>query len=197
MMLTATLMTVNAQSYDFRDFDGIALGISANVTVSKGDYKVEVTGPEKSLNGLEIKVKGGTLGIGTKRGVRGWSSKGIKVHVTMPNISSVSIAGSGDVDVEDEFNNMNGLEISIGGSGNVKIGGKAKNIEVSVAGSGDVDAAGVDANSAEVSIAGSGNVRVGDVKNLEVSIAGSGDVYYKGNPSVEKSVAGSGNIRRL
>ncbi len=188
---------MSSSSTDLRDFEGIALGISADVYVSQGDYNVEVTGPEKSVDQVELNVNGGTLGIGTKRGTRNWNSRGVKVYVTMPNLSSIAIGGSGDVKVEGAFNNMGKLSISIGGSGNVDIEGQAESIEVSVAGSGDVDASGVDANRAEVSIAGSGNVKVGAVDKLEVSIAGSGDVYYKGNPSVEKSVIGSGDIRKL
>lgn len=187
----------NRSSDDLRNFDGIALGISADVYVSQGDYGVEVTGPAKSTERVELKVNGGTLGIGTKRGIRGWSSRGVKVYVTMPNISSISIGGSGDVEMESAFNDMDDLSVSIGGSGNVNIMGKAKSIEVSVAGSGDVDAAGVNADLAKVNIAGSGNVKVGKVKKLEVSIAGSGDVYYKGNPTMKQSVVGSGDVRKL
>lgn len=188
---------MSRSSADLRDFDGIALGISADVYVSQGDYNVEITGPEKSIDKVELEVNGGTLGIGTKRGTRNWNSRGVKVNVTMPNLSSIAIGGSGDVKVEGAFNNMCKLSISVGGSGNVDIAGKAKSIEVSVAGSGDVDASGVDADRAEISIAGSGNVKVGTVDKLEASIAGSGDVYYKGNPSVKKSVVGSGDIRKL
>jgi hypothetical protein len=188
---------MSRSSADLRDFDGIALGISADVYVSQGDYNVEITGPEKSIDKVELEVNGGTLGIGTKRGTRNWNSRGVKVYVTMPNLSSIAIGGSGDVKVEDAFNNMGKLSISVGGSGNVDIAGKAKSIEISVAGSGDVDASGVDADRAEISIAGSGNVKVGTVDKLEASIAGSGDVYYKGNPSVKKSVVGSGDIRKL
>ncbi|WP_425422142.1 head GIN domain-containing protein [Phaeodactylibacter xiamenensis] len=188
---------MSSSSAELRDFDGIALGISADVYVSQGEYNVEVTGPEKSVDQVELNANGGTLGIGTKRGTRNWNSRGVKVYVTMPNLSSIAIGGSGDVKVKDNFNDMENLEISIGGSGNVEIAGKASRVEVSVAGSGDVDASGVDANRAEISIAGSGNVKVGEVDKLEVSIAGSGDVYYKGNPSVEKSVVGSGDVRKL
>lgn len=184
-------------SVDLRDFKGIALGISADVYVTQGDYNVEVTGPARSIDNIELKVNGGTLGIGTKSSLRGWNSRGVKVYVTMPNLSSISIGGSGDVKVEGAFNEMEDLEISIGGSGNVDISGRAKSIEVSVAGSGDVDASGVNAGSAEISIAGSGNVKVGEVEKLEASIAGSGDVYYKGNPTVEKSIVGSGDLRKL
>lgn len=205
LMMSGVFITACAQTNgnssssgaDLRNFDGIALGISADVYVSQGDYNVEVTGPAKSTDQIALNVDGGTLSIGTKRGIRSWSSKGVKVYVTMPNISSIAIGGSGDIKVKGAFDNMDDLSISIGGSGDVDIAGKAKSIEFSIAGSGDIDASGVDADSAEVSIAGSGNVKVGKVNTLEASIAGSGDVYYKGNPRVEKSVVGSGNVRKL
>lgn len=205
LMISGVAITACAQtngntsssSADLRGFEGIALGISADVYVSQGDYNVEVTGPAESVERIALNVNGGTLGIGSKRGKRSWSSKGVKVQVTMPNLAAISIGGSGDVKVKGAFDNMDELSISIGGSGDVDVAGKAKSIEVSVAGSGDVDASGVDADRAEVSIAGSGNVKVGHVEKLKVSIAGSGDVYHKGNPSVKKSVVGSGNIRKL
>ncbi len=206
LLVSGFSITACAQTYtgdmtseiaDLKGFDGISLGISADVYITKGDFSVEVKGPEKSVGNVALSVNGDDLGIGSKRSLRSWSSRGVKVYVSMPELANINIGGAGDVKVETPFDNMNALDIAIGGSGNVTVSGEASKLEVSVAGSGDVDAAGVNAGRAKVSIAGSGDVKVGQVEQLEVSIAGSGDVYYKGNPAIEKSVVGSGDIRKL
>lgn len=206
LLLSGFSITACAQTYsgdmaseiaNLEGFDGISLGISADVYITQGDYSVEVKGPEKSISNVALSVNGDDLSIGSKRSLRSWNSRGVKVYVSMPELANINIGGAGDVEVQTPFNNMNKLDIAIGGSGDVSISGEANTVSVSVAGSGDVDAAGVNAGRAEVSIAGSGDVKVGRVEQLEVSIAGSGDAYYMGTPSIDKSVVGSGNVRKL
>lgn len=180
------------------DFDGIALGTSADVYLTPGDFNVRLEGSKDDLDRMLLNVKDGSLRIGKKNGKWNWRGDGVKVYVSMPTIRSISIGGSGNVKVTEAFGKLGDLDISIGGSGDVDVKGQlAKEVTISVAGSGDVDATDLKAASCEVSIAGSGDVKIGEMDQLKVSVAGSGDVHYKGNPNLNKSILGSGDVIKM
>ena len=121
---------------------------------------------------------------------------GIDVYITLPMIDELSVAGAGSIIGETDFTNVDDLEVSIAGSGDITLNGSGEDLEVSVAGSGDIDLAGFKVDDCEVSIAGSGDCEVNVSGSLEVNIAGSGDVKYKGDPDkVKSSIAGSGDVR--
>ena len=180
-------------------FTSIGLGMPITVHVTQGDYKVEVSGISDIESKMKIEVKGKTLRINSSKKYKSknWGKDNIVVRVQMPTIEALSVAGSGDISVDDRFENLGDLDISIGGSGDVRMQGSAKMVAISVAGSGDVDAGDLKSAGCEISIAGSGDVVVGESKSLEISIAGSGDVSYKGEPKIKKSIAGSGDVNRI
>lgn len=200
-IIIAASFSLMAQSgrknLDLSGFESIGVGVPITVHVVKGDHKVEVSGPADAVNKLEIKVKNNSLSIEKEKKSKKWSSKGVAVYVSMPNVKSLSIGGSGTILVEESFKNLGDLDLSIGGSGEIDMKGSAKMVKLSIAGSGEIDAAGLDASTCEVSIAGSGEVYIGKIQALDVSIAGSGEVKYKGEPTIKKSIAGSGEISRM
>jgi hypothetical protein len=154
--------------------------------------ELKITADDNLLKQVETVVEGDKLIIRTKGS---WSSHiGINVFITNPDLKSVSIAGSGDIDVatvrESDFS------ASIAGSGDIKVRGMATNVKASISGSGDIDLSEVQATRGKASIAGSGDIRLNVSSELTASIAGSGDITYSGNPRVTKSVAGSGDVRR-
>jgi len=176
------------------NFQSISLGTSADVYISKGDYKVEMEGPKNFTSKMVFRVDGGNLKIERQRNLMDWNGGRVKVYVTMPAIESIAIGGSGNVELQEPFEGLGQLEIAIGGAGDTKLMGSSESLSISIAGSGNVDASSLNTASCEVSIAGSGDAKVGEVEKLEVSIAGSGDVHYRGNPSIEKSIVGSGDV---
>lgn len=197
------------------NFDAIALSISANVYLTQGStQKVVVEGQANIIDNIERKVKKGSWQIGYEKSVK--NSKRVNIYITMPDLTNILLAGSGDISTQNVFKGLGDLSILVAGSGDVSIEGEAKNVEVSVAGSGDVkmdgtalslevniagsgdvDLKSVEVENAEVNIAGSGNCKVNVNGRLDVSIIGSGDVYYTGAPKVESSLAGSGSVHRM
>ena len=121
-------------------------------------------------------------------------SGALTIEALKTPVLALSLSGSSDaallqVDVER-------LDISIAGSGEVRVSGRAPKLDVSVAGSGDLRARDLAADEVSVSIAGSGNVAVTAQKSLSVAIAGSGDVEYGGGGALaQKSIVGSGSVR--
>ena len=198
LLATATLFAQGSKkTIETDNFTSIGLGLPVTVYVTKGANKVEVEGPASAVEKMKFEAKGNSLNIERDENLRTWKGEGVKVYISMPNISGLAIGGSGSIIVQDAFNEMGDLDLSIGGSGDIEIGGKAKNVNVSIAGSGDIKASNLSGNKCDVSIAGSGDAKVGEMKALEVSIAGSGDVGYKGEPKVSKSIVGSGGVKKM
>ena len=179
-----------------------------------GGFSVRAEGDSDVLDRLRITRDGQTLRIDRKSD-SGWHWGGgnAKVMVTMPRITGVRVAGSGDVSVdraegtrfEGALAGSGGLklgalqvdeaELSIAGSGDIAAKGSAGRLEVSIAGSGNVDAPELKLKAAKVSIAGSGNVRADLDGQGDVRIAGSGDVDLGKSARCTVQAHGSGTAR--
>lgn len=166
-----------------------------------GDYQVQV-GPETNVqvtidDNLQAntltKTSGDRLKIWTDKRYR--SDSGLYATISTPELTKVTVTGSGNVDVS----NVNSpyLKTSVTGSGDITAAGIVDELVVSVTGSGDIDLSNVIANSVKVSITGSGDVKVFAVESLDVNITGSGDLKYAGSPSLSKRVTGSGDINQM
>lgn len=205
----------NTRTYAVAGFDAVALRGSDNVDVRVGPgFSVRADGDPELLDHLKISKEGTMLRIGRTRS-SGWHWGGgdAKISVTMPRLAAAAIAGSGDLTVDRVAGgNFKGdgagsgsltvttlavdkAEVSLAGSGDVRLGGTARQLSVSIAGSGDVDAAGLKANGADISVAGSGGVRAAVNGPAKVSVMGSGDVDLGGGARCETSKMGSGSVR--
>lgn len=192
----STAQTMVESPRDPSGFSGVASRISGKVLITQGaTFSVKVNGPESATQKLRTEVKGNRLEIYMESHDRAESD--LTVHVTMPAIEEVSLAGSGDIVADNDWTIKN-LEISLAGSGDMvfrKLTGDK--VEVSIAGSGDVIALGGALQHAEFSVAGSGNVGMETLNaaHVSASIAGSGDMILTASQSLEANIAGSGSIR--
>lgn len=208
----------NQRSYAANGFARIGLSGPDGATVRVGPgFSVTAEGDPAVLERLVVKVKDNRLLLGRKRNWGGGdagSNRGTaRFTVTLPRLSGVSVAGSGDVTVDkaeaDEFRaaiagsgnlavaalRTKTLSASIAGSGDFTAGGTAEALSASVAGSGNIEAPGLTATSADVSIAGSGNVRARVNGDAKVSIVGSGDAELGPGARCTVSKVGSGSAR--
>ncbi len=201
-------------------FQGVVSAGAVDLVVRQGSPQVvELQADDNLLPYLETEVTGSgadaRLQVRWKRGTFIQHSCAVRVSVTVPVLTSLTSAGSGDLLVE-AFETpslairISGssdtrlrqlttgeLQVTISGSGDVIGAGKATKLKIGVAGSGDVQLRELKAEDVSISIAGSGDAQVHADKSLEVRIAGSGDVIYTGNPAtVNSKVAGSGSINR-
>lgn len=215
--------TVSAQQREERKvsgFNGIALSISADIYLTQAsDYKVEIEAEVDYLEKIETVVSGDVLKIKNKDHFNfEFHSKKVKIYISMPQVNSLTISGSGDIIAQTPIKTEK-LDVAISGSGNVKIENLAvKNIEMSISGSGDIYFAGSDiaesskysisgsgdintenlqTKKVEIHVSGSGDVRVWAVDELDAKVSGSGDVYYKGRPIVDAKTSGSGGIHHI
>ncbi len=198
------------------DYDGISCAGSLDyVLVSGKEGKITLEGEENLLEYIVTEVKNGTLTVKVKDKINLKSSlnKTIKITIPFKDINAVSLAGSGDLWGEDTISASNldvslagsgdikldiratSVESSISGSGDITLSGKTTNLEASIAGSGDFEAFDLDSDNTEVSISGSGDAQVVSNTSIKGRVSGSGDIDFKGNPTKEDTkVSGSGSI---
>ncbi|MEZ4888972.1 MAG: head GIN domain-containing protein [Chitinophagales bacterium] len=217
--LLTTSIFADVENRNVGQFDVLHVKGSIDVMITQSsDYQVRVEAPSDKMGNIITEVENGELvvHIKTPKGKNNWSWKDnmndVKVYVSAKSLKGlylsgsgdvegsgltstifkVSIAGSGDLDIEVDAHS---IEAKIAGSGDMDIAGSTKNLDVSIAGSGEFDAFDLKTKDCEIQIAGSGDCNVYVSESLDVRINGSGNVAYKGNPSnVNKNIRGSGNV---
>lgn len=176
-------------------FDEVGLAVVGKVYISKGStQKVTVEGQANIIDNLETEVEDGEWSIKFDRKAKDYEP--LVFHITVPEIKALAVAGSGSIIGEDDFE-VDQLDFSIAGSGDIEFSGSARKVSVSIAGNGDVDIEDLKTEDCKVDIAGSGNCKIEVAESLSVSIAGSGDVSYKGSPRISTSIAGSGRVKQM
>jgi len=199
------------------EFTAIELLSYADVIIEKGtDFTVGISDYENLIEYMDVKVSNGKLIVKTYPNYMSITNTRATVVITMPDtLNSILLSGSGDVVVNDAFNNLQVLKISgsgdilletesqydnlkaiISGSGRIYASGTVRQLETTISGSGYIRFEELIAQSAECTISGSGNTYVNVVNALDVYISGSGSVIYTGNPSVNSHVTGSGRVRK-
>jgi hypothetical protein len=209
---------VITKTYGTSDYDRISGRNNIDITIVKGkEGTITVEAESNIMEHLEIEVKGNRLEIGIKEGCNITTRKGIKVYVPVEKVSSLSMAGSGDIasnmtlksremhisvagsgDIDVAVASER-LHVRIAGSGDVKVSGRTEHLDAAVAGSGGIAGFDLKANHVDASIAGSGDISVFCMGGeLQASIVGSGDLRYKGTTSkLKKSILGSGDITKM
>lgn len=200
------------------DYDKIAVAGIYFVTLVEGEEgQITIKGEENLLAVTIIEVNDNSLEIKTENNTNLKPSGGKKIEVLVPVqlISAISLAGSGDIRTEKMHLKSEDMEVSLAGSGDIKLAIESSNLLSKVAGSGDMELAGkatyltgklagsgnlnlfnLSTEKADVSIAGSGDIEIQCTEELKARIAGSGNIVYKGNPTIKDTKsAGSGSIK--
>jgi len=205
-------------TYEVGEFDEITTVGPQDIVVAQGDtFSARSEGSSQALALLEVVVEDGKLTVRPKGEYRfgfDWGQlESATVYITVPTLDGVSLAGSGDIKIDnveaEEFvgtiagpgtlsiaaMTVDEADFRIGGSGNVIAAGTASEARISIGGSGEVRAGGLRTKTATVSIGGSGDVALTADDEVDVSIAGSGNVDISGPARCEVRQFGSGNVQ--
>jgi hypothetical protein len=207
---------VTTETRSTGDYDGVKCAGSMDyVLVAGTEGKITIEAESNLMEYIITEIKNNNLIVKVKKGynLKPSFNKALKVTIPFKDISSVSLAGSGDVWNEDKIKSnsldvslagsgdmvldidANSVEGSLAGSGDITLKGNTNDLVLKLAGSGDIQAFGLQANNTKASIAGSGDIEVVSNKSLYARVSGSGDIEYKGNPDKEDTkVSGSGTI---
>ena len=202
---------VESRTLDLSSIDGVRVHGNTRVYIKKGNrQRIEVKGQPNILDELETNVEGGVWDIGFDRCLSNYET--VEVYLTLPDLRSAKISGSGFIKLEDRFRSrefdvaVSGsgdiqgrvdteiLSSRISGSGTIELSGAAREQDVRISGSGNHKAFDFRTDKATISISGSGRAQVRASDELDVEISGSGKVYYKGNPDTNFNVSGSGKV---
>ncbi|MGB1308357.1 MAG: head GIN domain-containing protein [Oceanihabitans sp.] len=208
---TITTITRTTANYDIIKCAG-----SMDFILVKGNEgKITIEGKENLLKHIITEVKNNTLTvkIANKYNLQTSRNKTIKITIPFQEISKVALAGSGSLWSTNSINakklnvslagsgdikldlNSNETFASLAGSGDITLKGKSTTLEANIAGSGDFDGANLQADNTEVSVTGSGDATVVSNSTLDARVTGSGDIVYKGKPTKEQTkIIGSGSI---
>ena len=204
------------ETFEVSGFTGVTLACVANLYIERGDEEtLRVEAEENLIPYFVVEVDGGMLDIGTKSGVELNPTEPINFYLTVEDLDTIVLAGSGEIEAPDMVANyltvtlsgsgdvelpdlrVGKLKIDLSGSGDLNASGQADDQEIIMGGSGVYEARNLRSTEAEVDISGSGSVTIQVSDKLDVTIGGSGSVRYIGSPAVETSVSGSGTIEQI
>jgi len=195
-------------------YDGIKTAGSMDFNLVEGtEGNITIKGDANLMEYIITEVKNDKLVVKIKDGVNLKPSETIVVTIPYESISSVSLAGSGDVVSSgvirsDAFKvslagsgdiNLNVqakfLENNIAGSGDIALKGSTTDLTVKIAGSGDFEGKSLKTTNVNAKITGSGGANVVCNGELKARITGSGDVNYSGTPTnKDTKITGSGSV---
>lgn len=166
-------------------------------TQKAGKPQVEIYTSDNIVDLLDINVANNTLNIKFKKGVSVSYNK-LEIRVSSETLNNISVAGSGNVKLANGLKTDN-LKVSVAGSGDIDADNITctGNLNVSVTGSGDIEGSNITCANLTASIAGSGDLKLDNVSaaGTEASVAGSGTAVLTGtSQEADYRVAGSGDL---
>ena len=200
------------------NFTSINFGVPGDMYYTQDSvYKIEIHAQENIIREIETYMVGNELKIRVRDHVNLRSREDIRINVSAPSITGLSVSGSGNIKVFEPYRpsnarlvvsgsgamtinqlETNNVDAVISGSGELMIlNGMVKHEDADISGSGRIDLLGVTAKTARTQISGSGSIKLHVTDELNNKISGSGSVYYKGNPVVNTTVSGTGKVIRL
>jgi len=107
------------------------------------------------------------------------------------NMDRLNITSLGSGNMNSSFS-VSYFSIESSGSGNANFAGSTSRSGIKLLGSGNIYAKTVTADTCIVISVGSGDITLTAISYLDVEIKGSGNVYYSGDPVIVQNITGSG-----
>lgn len=198
---------------DISGFTGVHVSSGIDVYLSQGSsFEVRVEADENLQEVILTEVEGNMLVVKTDRvNIRNAKSK--KVHVTLPELTSLKISSAGDCVGQTPFScedlrlsissagdlklqvEADRIDLNISSSGDADLSGKARELDVSLSSAGDLNAFDLIAGKVDVNVSSAGDARVHATEEISMNASSAGNIYYRGDARVLESRSSSaGNI---
>jgi Putative auto-transporter adhesin, head GIN domain len=185
---------VTSEARDVSGFNEVELKGVGNLSLEQtGSESLTVEAEKDVLPKIRTEVENKRLIISPERNTSINTTKPINYKLTVKDLNTLEVSGSGNVEAEDI--NTDELAVTIGGAGDVEIRGSADSQEVEISGSGEYRAGDLESKEATIDVRGSGSATVNVSDELEAEVSGSGSVEYIGDPTVQQEVSGAGEVR--
>jgi len=181
---------VAKRQLEVESFKGVNMTMAGNVTIEKGEeLKVEVEGQPNILDLINTSVESEVWTIYPTSCVSNY--KNFNVYITVPELTGVTLTGSGTISTSGAFEDD--IDILLSGSGKIVYAGTSAKASVTLSGSGKIEFSG-DYADLTVSDSGSGGVvLLGSTDFLKVTCSGSGGVDAFGMVATTAKVINSGS----
>lgn len=175
--------------------DEVRLSGELDLSVLVGrEFAVWIDGHTELVGLVAVALEGQRLTISLPRNTRLVPPP--HVEVELPALGALSVIGSGTARVTGV--SADTLALSLSGSGDLAVTGRARSVTLELLGSGEAHLEGLAADEVTVDKVGSGVARVAASATLRGTIVGSGDLLYDGRPAtVAVDSIGSGNVRAV
>jgi len=205
---------VTKQDRKVTEFSALDVSGDYEVVITQGSpAAVTVEADENLQSIIKTKVENKNLVIENTESI--CNSKTLKVDITTPDITDISISGVVVLKSKDTIKTNNlkievsgvgniamvvsvaKLSIDCSGTGSVTLTGKAVDMDASLSGTSDINAFKLFAENCNLSSSGAGTANVNVSKTLDVDISGTATVKYKGSPKIKQEISGVGSLEAV
>jgi len=204
---------VVTEERDISGFEGVHVSSGIDVYLTEDDrFSVVVEADDNLHDVIETYVKGNLLVVGTDNvNIRNAKSK--KVHVSLPELSTLKISSAGDCDGQNMFHcrdlrldvssagdlslelTADKVDLDISSSGDVRLAGEVGEFRASLSSAGELDAFDLVAGKVDVDVSSAGDARVHATDEISMKASSAGDIHYKGDARVvHSSTSSAGSI---
>lgn len=182
---------VKTEKRELKSFKSLAIVGAMDVEwQSSAEPSITITAGENIMKSIRSEVADDTLVL-TLTGNQILSNP-IKVVLSCPSLESVTVAGAGGFDGK----NISGerFNLSLTGSGDIRVSGEVDASDIDVTGTGDVDASRLKTKNLKVTLMGAGDISARASKSVEVNQLGTGDITISGDPKNRSVRNLAGNV---
>ncbi len=205
---------ITTKEYPLSGFDEIDVSGAFQIQIRQDSvFSVEVEGDDNLIDFIDAYMKGNTLIIDLKSGVRIRPSKKMILSVRAPVFKEIETSGACNVEApalqashlkldmsgasEARIGQITAqkVEVDVSGATSVILSGTTNVLDIDASGASDVKCFGLAAQDVSVDISGAGDAEVNVSRNLKVEISGGASVKYQGSPvTIHKQISGAGSV---
>ncbi len=195
-------------------FTRVSVGSGIDLFITQGEpVTVTVEADNRDMDRVVTDVEGDVLKIFMRSNVRWVRTRSVKVHLTMPEITSLSVSGGADLRSTATINTQqlsvdcsggadaylsviaSDVELSASGGADIDIKGEATTLNASASGGADIDAKNLKAQKAVVEASGGADISVYASEEIKAHASGGSDIDYYGSPAIKAiSKSGGGDV---
>jgi len=211
--------TIISENRTVSGFSAIDFSTFGKINIMQGNTEsLNISGPDNLVPEITTTVSNGTLTIKTKDNitVTSFSSTNVLTFtIVVKDLTSLSISGAGDVQVETlsapsmdlslsgagkvQMNQLTtgNLKVNLSGAGGLELSGSATQTTIVISGAGGVNAPDLKIQTANITISGLGSATLWVTDQLTGTISGAGSVSYYGSPQTNTNTSGLGQFKSL
>ncbi len=207
---------ITSESRHVGNFENLDISGAINAYVTQGENSsVRIEADDNLLNYIEVRERGNTLEVFTRRGFRIRPSRHIRVYISNPSYRHFEVTGASNLYSENRIETERELGINLTGASkadmdvkaprvvadltgasNIKLKGETREFRIDGSGASKVNCFDLLSEETSVDLTGAGHAEVHASVKLNVDVTGAASVRYKGNAQVSQRTSGAASVRK-